>query len=157
MQCCSCSFVGKSFKVDQNRAPHQETGYLGSIVTRVKAFLLIGCTTGLRDPTLRASQWLLGRNLKSQCRLRHMRRAIARARLCARLKDWRRAKKARLVWLRKLQDVRQIARLKQQRSLSFTFCKTQRSYEKIMCIYLLFHWFSGENCIIRSSNQRCSI
>ena len=114
MQCCSCSFVGKSFKVDQNRAPHQETGYLGSIVTRVKAFLLIGCTTGLRDPTLRASQWLLGRNLKSQCRLRHMRRAIARARLCARLKDWRRAKKARLVWLRKLQDVRQIARLKQQ-------------------------------------------
>ena len=43
-------------------------------------------------------------------------------------------KKARLVWLRKLQDVRQIARLKQQRSLSFTFCKTQRSYEKIINI-----------------------
>ena len=93
MQCYSCSFVGKSFKVDQNRAPHQETGYLGSIVTRVKAFLLIGRTTGLKDPTsLRASQWPLGRNLKSQCRLRHMRRAIARARLCARLKDWRRAR-----------------------------------------------------------------
>ena len=31
---------------------------------------------------------------------------------------------------------------------SFTFYKTHRSYEKIMCIYLLFHWFSGENCII---------
>ena len=39
-------------------------------------------------------------------------------------------------------------RLKQQRFLSFTFYKTQRFYEKIMCIYLLFHWFSGENCII---------
>ena len=24
----------------------------------------------------------------------------------------------------------------------------QRSYEKIMCIYLLFHCFSGENCIL---------
>ena len=48
--------------------------------------------------------------------------------------------------------MRKIARLKQQRFLSFTFYKTQRSYEKIMCIYLiiclLFHWFSGENCII---------
>ena len=85
-----------------------------------------------------------------------MRRAIACARLCARLKHWRRAKKARLVWLRRLQDVRQITRLK-QRSLSFTFCKTQRSYEKITCIYLIFHWFSGENCIIRSSDRRCSI
>ena len=48
-------------------------------------------------------------------------------------------KKACLVRLRKLQGVRQIARLKQQRSLSFIFCETQRSYEKIMCIYLLFH------------------
>ena len=43
--------------------------------------------------------------------------------------------------------MRQIARLKQQRFLSFTFYITQRSYEKIMCIYFLFHWFSGENCI----------
>ena len=48
-------------------------------------------------------------------------------------------KKARLVLLRKLQGVQQIARLKQQRSLSFTFCKAQKSYKKIMCIYLLFH------------------
>ena len=54
--------------------------------------------------------------------------------LCTRLKHWSRAKKACLVWLRKLQDVRQITCLKQQRSLSFIFCKTQRSYEKIMCI-----------------------
>ena len=58
------------------------------------------------------------------------------------------AKKACLVWLEKLQGVRQITRLKEQRFLSFTFCKTQRSYKKIMCIYLLFHWFIGENCII---------
>ena len=64
-------------------------------------------------------------------------------------------KKACLVWLRKRQDVRQITHLKQQR-LSFTFCKTQRSYKKIMSIHLLFHWFSGENCIIRSRGQRCS-
>ena len=44
--------------------------------------------------------------------------------------------------------MRQIARLKQQRFLSFTFYTTQRSYEKIMYIYLLFDWFSGENCIL---------
>ena len=30
----------------------------------------------------------------------------------------------------------------------FHFYITQRFYEKIMCIYLLFDWFSGENCII---------
>ena len=55
-------------------------------------------------------------------------------------------KKARLVSFKKLQGVRQITRLKQQRFLSFTFYITQKSYAK-MCIYL-FHWFSGENCII---------
>ena len=49
--------------------------------------------------------------------------------------------------IRKLQGVRQITRLKQQRFLSFTFYKTQRSYKEIICIYLLFHWLSGENCI----------
>ena len=38
------------------------------------------------------------------------------------------------VWLKKLQGLWQIARLKQQRYLSFTFYKTQRSYEKTMCI-----------------------
>ena len=62
------------------------------------------------------------------------------------LETW--GKKARLFSFKKLQGVRQIARLKQQRFLSFTFYITQRSYEKIMCIYFLFHWFSGENCII---------
>ena len=57
-------------------------------------------------------------------------------------------KKARLVSLKKIQGVQQIARLKQQRFLSFTFYITQRSYEKIMCIYLLVDWFSGGNCIV---------
>ena len=51
----------------------------------------------------------------------------------------------------KLQGVQQIVHLKQQRSLSFTLCKTQRSYKKIMCICLLFHWFS-----VTSSQWRCS-
>ena len=88
-------------------------------------------------------------------RLWHMRCVIAHACLCTNLRQWRHAKKARLVWLRKLQGVRHITRLKQQRFLSFTFCKTQKSYEEIMCIYLLFYWFSGENCIIRSSHHRC--
>ena len=56
-------------------------------------------------------------------------------------------KKHFLAWFKKLQGVPQIACLKQQRFLSFTFYKTQRSYEKIMCVYFLFHWFSGENCM----------
>ena len=86
------------------------------------------------------------RFLAGSNRLRHMRRAIARARLYTRLKH-RRTKIARLVSFKKLQGVRQIALLKQC-FLSFTFYITQRSYEKIMCIYFLFHWFSGENCII---------
>ena len=51
----------------------------------------------------------------------------------------------------------QITRLKQQSFLSFTFYQTQRSYEKIICICLLFYWFSGENGIIRSSHLRHSI
>ena len=71
-------------------------------------------------------------------RLRHLRRAIARARL----KHWTRAKKIRLVWLRKLQDVWQIARLK-QRSLYFTFCKTERSYKKTMCTNYIICCFIG--------------
>ena len=57
-------------------------------------------------------------------------------------------KKACIVWFKKLQGVQQIACLKQQCFLSFTFYITQRSSEKIMCIYFSFHYFSGENCII---------
>ena len=56
-------------------------------------------------------------------------------------------KKAHLVWLKKRQGVKQIARLKQQRFLSPTLFKIQRSYVKNHA-YLLFHWSSGENCII---------
>ena len=50
--------------------------------------------------------------------------------------------------MKKLQGVRQIAPLKQQRFLSFTFYKTQKSYEKIMRTYLLFHWFKDESYYI---------
>ena len=56
-------------------------------------------------------------------------------------------KKARFVWLKKLQGVRQIASLKEQRSLSTTFFKIRRSYVKTH-VYLLFHWSNCENCII---------
>ena len=73
-----------------------------------------------------------------------MREAITHACFCTHLKQWRCAKKACLVWLKKLQGVWQITHLKQQRFLSFTFYKTQDltgkscvficSYEKIMCI-----------------------
>ena len=70
-------------------------------------------------------------------RLQHMRHTIARTCLCRCLKHWRRTKKACLVWLRKLQGVWHITRLKQQRSLSFTFCKTQKSYKEIMRIYFI--------------------
>ena len=70
-------------------------------------------------------------------RLRHMRRTIARARLRTCLKHWRRAKKSTPCLIKKAS--RRVVDLKQQRSLSFIFCETPRSYEKIMCIYLLFH------------------
>ena len=82
-----------------------------------------------------------------------MRHAIACAHPCTHLKHRKRTKKARLVWLKKLQGVLQIARLKQQRSLSFTFCKTKRSYEKIMCIYFLFHWFIGKSLLSEAATR----
>ena len=75
-----------------------------------------------------------------------MRCVIACEHLFTHLKH-RCAKKALLVWFKKLQGVSQITRLKQQCFLYFTFYKTQRSYEKIMCVYFLFHWFSSENCM----------
>ena len=75
-----------------------------------------------------------------------MRRAIARARLRARLKHWRHAKKkARLVGLRKLQGVRQMARLKQPRSLSFTLLKYEnyvilRQSHVYLFVISLYQW-----------------
>ena len=84
---------------------------------------------------------VMGWLLESLYRLWHMRHAIARARLCTHLKRWRRVKKAHLVWLKKLQGVQKIARLKQH-FLSFVFYITQRSYEKIMCIVIwLGQWW----------------
>ena len=50
-------------------------------------------------------------------------------------------KKACLVWFKELQGVQQIACLKQQRFLSFTFYITQRYYEKMM--YLFIFYFVG--------------
>ena len=47
-------------------------------------------------------------------------------------------KKAHLLWLKRLQGVWQISHLKQQCFLSFTFYITQRSYEKI--VYLFVVW-----------------
>ena len=46
-------------------------------------------------------------------------------------------KKAHFVWFKKLQGVWQITHLKQQCFLSFTFCKTQRSYKKFMCLFFI--------------------
>ena len=94
--------------------------------------------------------------LLSTSRLWHMRCTIARTCLYTRLKHWRHTKKTRLVWLKKLWGMQQITRLKQQSFLSFPFYQTQRSYEKIICICLLFYWFIGENGIIRSSHLRHS-
>ena len=62
--------------------------------------------------------------------------------------------KQNLVWLKKLLGQWQIADLKLRSFLSFPFYQAQRSYEKIMCICLLFYCFSGENGIIRSSYPR---
>ena len=86
-----------------------------------------------------------------------MRRAIARARLCTHLKHWRHAKKSKPCLIKKASRCAADRTSKTTTFFTFTFCKTQKSYKKIMCIYLLFHWFSGENCIIRSSDRRCSI
>ena len=58
-------------------------------------------------------------SLVKNMRLPQMKRVFACACLCTRLKQQQ-----------------QIPRLKQQRFLSFTFYITQRSYKKIMCIYI---------------------
>ena len=79
--------------------------------------------------------------------LRHMRRAIARARLYKRLKRQRRAKKSTPCLIKKASRCA-ADRTSKTTLFVFHFYITQRSYEKIMCIYLLFDWFSGENCII---------
>ena len=67
-----------------------------------------------------------------------MRRAIARACLCARLKHWRRATKSTPCLIKKASRCAADRTSKTKTFFIFHFCKTQRSYEKIMCIYLLF-------------------
>ena len=64
-------------------------------------------------------------------------------------------KKAHLVSLKKLQGVRQIAPLK-QRFLSFTFYKTQRSYEKIVNLFVisLVQWWKLYYIYIFSTQRR---
>ena len=66
-----------------------------------------------------------------------MRRAIARARLCTRLKHWRRAKKSTPCLIKKASRCA-TDRTSKATFFIFRFYTTQRSYEKIMCIYLLF-------------------
>ena len=83
-----------------------------------------------------------------KCRLWQMRHVIACTRFYTRLK-------IRDVWKKTLSSLIQKASRcaadctsKIATLFSFTFYITQRSYEKTMCIYFLFHWFSDENCII---------
>ena len=66
-----------------------------------------------------------------------MRCAIARTRLRTRLKHWRRAKKSPPCLIKKAS--RCVAdRTSKATTFLIIFCETPRSYEKIMCIYLLF-------------------
>ena len=93
---------------------------------------------------------LIGKKLIicDKSRLQHMRCAIARAHLCLCLKRGRPAKKSMPCLIKKASRCVTDHASKQQRFLSFVFYITQRSCKKILCIYLLFDWFSGENCII---------
>ena len=73
------------------------------------------------------------------CRLWHMRHAITHTCLSTHLKHAKKSmqKKACLVLFKKLQGVWQIARLKQQRFLSFTFCITTKILRENH-VYLFF-------------------
>ena len=77
-----------------------------------------------------------------------MRHRITHACLCTCLKHQRCVKKSMPCFIKKTsRSVGDITHLKQQCFLSSTFYKIQRSYDKIMYIWL-FHWYSGENCIV---------
>ena len=88
------------------------------------------------------------------CRLWHMRHAIAPTSLSACLKHQRHDKKSIPCLIKKASRCAGDSKSKTILFLSFTFYITERSFEKIMCIYLLFHWFSGENCIIFTFSLR---
>ena len=66
-----------------------------------------------------------------------MRHTVAHARLCALQKHWRRAEKSTPFLIKKASKCAADRRLKQQHSLSFTFCKTQRSHKKI-CVFICY-------------------
>ena len=73
---------------------------------------------------------------QNKIRLRHMRRAIARARLCTRLKRQRRAKKSTPCLIKKAS--RCAADRTSKTCFIFHFLyNTQRFYEKIICICYL--------------------
>ena len=74
--------------------------------------------------------------------------ASADACLCIRLKRQRHAKKNKPCLIKKASRCAADRTSKTTTFFIFHFLVTQRSYGKIMCIYLLFDWFSGENCII---------
>ena len=94
-------------------------------------------------------------HMRTIIRLRHMRCAIACTCLFACLKYWRQAKKSTPCLIKKASRYVAGRTSKTTTFFAFTFCKTKILQENH--VYLLFHWFSGENCIIRSSNRRCSI
>ena len=80
-------------------------------------------------------------------RLWHIRHLITRTYLYTCLKQ-RCAKKSTPCFIWKASRCVADRTSKTTTFLSFTFYITRRSYENIICIYFLFHWFSGENCII---------
>ena len=72
--------------------------------------------------------------MRTIIRLRHMRHAIARTCLCACLKYWRQAKKSTPCLIKKASRCAADRTSRTTTFFAFTFCKTERSYEKIMCI-----------------------
>ena len=96
-------------------------------------------------------------HLLQQFRLWHMMCAMARAHLYPHLKHWRHARKSMPCLIKKASRCAADRMSITAKFFIFPFYQTQRSYEKIVCICLLFYWFSGEEGIIRSSHPRRSI
>ena len=81
-------------------------------------------------------------------RLQHMRRAITCACLYTCLKHQILAKKHTPCLIQKALRCAADHTSKTTITFIFHFLYNTKIYKKIMCIYFLFHWFSGENCII---------
>ena len=73
-------------------------------------------------------------HMRTIIRLRHMRCAIACTCLFACLKYWRQAKKSTPCLIKKASRCVAGRTSKTTTFFAFTFCKTERSYKKIMCI-----------------------